>query len=1166
MSEKTTPEEKPAAKRSGSDPAGVRRGLSVRRWLLVAGVAAVLAVPVLVVGVWYGILPSEMGTQQTLAFLNRQLTNFSNLRLRTDQVQPTVTGLDLRGVRVEVRTEDDWSPLLTAPQVEVGVSVWDLVLRRAQTFEVRMSEPVFTLAFDDSGRAITPKFRGGDDKPKTEPSPESGNALRVVLEEASFLVARPDESQEWWLDGTLDVGARPSGGAYEIEIREGSGFLPQLGLVVTELTGNGEASTEQVQVSDLRVVTDAGVLAGQGRMGSGEIDIELEADRWPWEFLAEILEQPFVDVPGDLAVRARVTGSLDAPVVETTLEGVWREETFTTDLRGRLADEGVVLENARLTWAGTSVSGSGLFQFDGNWDLDAQVRHLDLSRLERLAPALSLPESDFGGPVRVRSRQGRLEVEHMGLEGQLAGISVDSLGVVWSYDAGVVEWRSRGGLAHGVASINGLWDGTELDINANGTQIDVRDFGSLHFLLDDFQRGKGTVSLTLRGPPSRLELNGAARLIDARWRNIDSELLGGRFGGTLGKGVDSIGVRGSARRGAVGLASCGYAGDGSRLEQYLDHRDRPACGPIRYHPDTLSRRRARRGSMDSLVLAGRAPRRRADSSGAGAGTPAHRAARDPFRVAASRRGDGCSGDCRRVVAGSQDGPGSECDAARCLGHSTVLARNVLGWPGRSHGRSGRRGRLNSRSNWRAPPIPSSCVARAWMPPPSDSAPSATAISSRCKSSSGEAIKEMQTPNSSRVGRGTTWGSASGWSVLSSQRTGVARSPYDLSTWRSGARSSMSPPSGKGIAELELELGPPGERRRGKSSGSIEDLAWNGYRVEEAEWEIALRDDRLHIDEFALRIEDESLRVEGEIPLVLAWHEGSRAWFPDRPMRLDVEIPEAGLPYLPLFLPQIAAAEGKLESNLRFEGTPANPLVYGSVHVREGALRVSGREEIYRDVEIDAELTGDRIEMARIEARQHSDGKIEGKGWFQLSGENSGAYQLDLVATNALAQASGEYAVSFDGEFVISDGPRFERQLLATPMVRGALRVRSGVVLYDFADPDNVVYFTGPQQAPAYVYEIEIDAPRRAFWRTPSANIEMSVDMTMSQTIDQLKMWGRIESIRGHLLFLGEQIRCRARRARVRFGGIARPEDRHRVADDGDPLARGGTVRKRGDSH
>jgi autotransporter translocation and assembly factor TamB len=323
----------------------------------------------------------------------------------------------------------------------------------------------------------------------------------------------------------------------------------------------------------------------------------------------------------------------------------------------------------------------------------------------------------------------------------------------------------------------------------------------------------------------------------------------------------------------------------------------------------------------------------------------------------------------------------------------------------------------------------------------------------------------------------------------------------------------------GTLTASVDLAGEGKERTGRTRGRIRDFGFNGYRFDAVEWQAHYADERLTLDPVSAGVGEEALRLTGVLPLRPVWGESVKSWFPEEPVDIRVELPEGTLARLPLFLPQLAAAEGKLVADIRVRGTPRKPELRGSLDIREAGIRVTGREEIYRQVRASVALEGDRIVIRDIEARQGSDGALRGNGEYQLFGEDAGRYRLVMRADNALAQASGEYAVSFDGDFIITDGPRVPGVVIAIPHIQGRVEVRTGVILYDFADPENVVYLTGPRQTPMYIYEIEVDAPRRVYWRTPGANIELEADLTMSQSLEGLKMWGTVKSLRGTYFFL-----------------------------------------------
>ena len=80
-------------------------------------------------------------------------------------------------------------------------------------------------------------------------------------------------------------------------------------------------------------------------------------------------------------------------------------------------------------------------------------------------------------------------------------------------------------------------------------------------------------------------------------------------------------------------------------------------------------------------------------------------------------------------------------------------------------------------------------------------------------------------------------------------------------------------------------------------------------------------------------------------------------------------------WLPLILPQIAAASGRVNLDVRITGTPKHPYASGSLVVRDGAVRPANREEVLTAVTGTVALDGERaarrvVRGAPGQARAH----------------------------------------------------------------------------------------------------------------------------------------------------------------------------------------------------
>jgi hypothetical protein len=1109
MSERNQPEEK-----SG------RGGSGQKRVLFWFAIGLLIATPIAAGLLWFYFLPTRVGTDQALSFVNRQLASASNLRLSSDVVTPIWNGMILTDVRVEVERDGVWRPLLRSPEITIDVSLLDLALSRRQTFTVEAKSPILTLFHDEAGDAVLPVLRSGGKKERSSSDSDSreGDGFHLRLEGAQFWVTKDENTVVWWRNGTLQVDALPRSDGYDIEIIEGGGFLPQLGLVVGELHGRGAVTGEGFFVDELSVQTDAGSVAASGHLLDQQLTAQLSAEQWPWEFFAEILEQPGVDVPGTVQIKAEISGPLKSPVVVTELDGFWREEAFRAVLSGELDDPAIRLTSARVEWGATTIEGTGRFQFDGRWSLAANVAGLDLAQLKRLAPWISLPVSDLSGPMRMEGDRGRLRVIHEDLSGSFAGIPLEEVAGEWSLDGRAVEWTGMGSAADGVVEASGTWDGEQLAVRGSGDGVRLAALHDLHHSLSHFESGRGRFEFEAVGPSGAVDIIGRSQLSGASWRWFGAGELGVDFDGRLGGGNDSLNlvVRGSD-----------FTAQGTPFDT-VTARGRWRRGEMRVSSLHVARGDTSISASFTTVILESGWAINASSLRLRAGE-AILIADGPVRLDFADGGldfqtfnlRGNAGQCQlagwvRGVDANLSVTTQDLDLGLVLGglmETPITGRVDLD----AHVTSGE-DRLHLVLEAAAPAVR---YGEAEME---------SLVASLVIGRDGSSVDIEHLDFHSSAGHLTASGSG-----LLPEGAVSAEQPWwkplgKMQTWRGTARaenldlsilSQLIPGEREITGEVNaiIDLQGPASNRVGRTDGSISGFSLSGYRFDEVAWEASYDDERLTITGLSASVGEDALRFSGHLPLTLVWGEKTAAWFPDRPMDLRVELPEGTVRHLPLFLPQLAAAEGKVAADIRLRGTPHQPQLHGSLDLSEAGIRVTGREEIYRDLHASVQLEGERIVIRDIEARQGSDGGLKGSGEYWLFGENAGQYRLELRAENALAQASGEYAVSFDGDFVVTDGPRIPGVVIAIPHVQGKLQVRTGVILYDFSDPENVVYLTGPRQSPMYIYDLELEAPRRVYWRTPSANIELEANLNMSQSLEGLKMWGTMRSLRGTYYFL-----------------------------------------------
>jgi translocation-and-assembly-module (TAM) inner membrane subunit TamB-like protein len=113
-------------------------------------------------------------------------------------------------------------------------------------------------------------------------------------------------------------------------------------------------------------------------------------------------------------------------------------------------------------------------------------------------------------------------------------------------------------------------------------------------------------------------------------------------------------------------------------------------------------------------------------------------------------------------------------------------------------------------------------------------------------------------------------------------------------------------------------------------------------------------------------------------------------------------------------------------------------------------------------------------------------------------------------------------VLFDGDFVVSDGPRIGGEVL--PEVAGQAILKRGVIEFDFANQSEVEKRAATTQPLYWTYRLQLEATNNLRWRTNDADIEFDADLDLQQTADSLLIYGEMKSLRGTYWFLSNRFK------------------------------------------
>ncbi len=1080
-------------------------------WLVVAGIVLVLGVAV-VTGILYVTRRTEWVAQELSLFVNHTLTARSDVTVELKDVRGDPFG-DLTLVQPRIRFRDgDLPPLLAADRIVLGYSAWALLTGRERSLEVRVEHPTVRISRGKDGHIRWPRWEAGPRGPAGKPVD-----VRVMVHGGRVVAPAGLEGVE---GVELEVGVR-TGKVLRARVSHLSWTHGPFGAVLEALRADAVVDDSvRVTVAELRGPELA--LSGRAawaRTGT-EKTVHLDVTRLRWGLLARVFKNRALEVPGEGALTLDARG-----------DRKWRG-----DFR------------SALTWNGLAAAGTGTGTWDGTHlrleplDMDSKAGALRGwltyvkegwaigGDVERGDPAQwgairipGWPAGDLNGrfhyavDTRVKGRaSSRLDASLGG--SLLAGWRVDSarVGVDFPYRMPVrftVETQRRGGGFGLVAATTASgWGGTYV---VHDLPLEEWPDGRASGLRGMLRQGSGTVRADSLGLFVTGALDGTGTtwlgMQSARWRldGVDGRLLPTpQLGATahlrdvmyLGAHFDSAAVAFALGDRMVALnqvraeaadtvvVADGHARwDRDRWALDLDHAEArsaqfgwKADPPVRLAGDPKGvdflRLEARDGDA-RLRIAGRwaAPGGTYDWDFSGThlqlgrlGLPLEWGLTGSAAVRLEVRG--VPGDPRWTLIADASRPGMRGHAADSV-HVTLA-----GGPSRAELRDGRfelgEGRLAGTLKFSGTPAP-------W-------------------------------PDTLTAAGVTRWlATATRWEgTFHADRLPVERVQAFVPDARGFA----------GALTGTLEVGGGPSRPELTLDASVREPRWRDFVAEDLHAVAGYRDGRLTVRSLRLSQRTLSSEINGSMPLRLAL--GRPVEVPEDSMSWRLAMPVGDLGLVPLFVPQVASARGRFDAQASVQGSARHPRLSGFARIRDGAVRLEGREEVLEGLTADLHFSESRINVDSLVARQGARGRVAGGGVVELRGLALKGYRFDLRLRDFSAVEQGLYAAAFDGDFVVTNGPRVHGQTL--PLVVGDVRLDRAAILFDFANQSEMQRLAATTQPLFWVYRVRLNASDNLHWQPPNGDIEFSADLTVEQSTDSLLVFGDMSALRGSYWFLSNR--------------------------------------------
>lgn len=239
-------------------------------------------------------------------------------------------------------------------------------------------------------------------------------------------------------------------------------------------------------------------------------------------------------------------------------------------------------------------------------------------------------------------------------------------------------------------------------------------------------------------------------------------------------------------------------------------------------------------------------------------------------------------------------------------------------------------------------------------------------------------------------------------------------------------------------------------------------------------------------------------ITGQIPVDLSFFAKERL-LRDRPFQLTVRITDADFKLASVIYPAyVASSAGKFSVMAGVSGTPRAPAIQGSVKLKDGIVRLAGREEVVNKIQLEGAFDQNQLTITSMTGAQGAKGKLTGSGTWQWGGLGGkaipieagppGKYAFKVNASNFTVTDRETYAMQLTGTFTIANGRTEEGKQI--PFITGSSTLAKGNLTLDLAatDQEEIVL--------PFYYDVSVDVPQGLFYRTVDSEVELQGNLRL----------------------------------------------------------------------
>ena len=208
----------------------------------------------------------------------------------------------------------------------------------------------------------------------------------------------------------------------------------------------------------------------------------------------------------------------------------------------------------------------------------------------------------------------------------------------------------------------------------------------------------------------------------------------------------------------------------------------------------------------------------------------------------------------------------------------------------------------------------------------------------------------------------------------------------------------NPPAVSGEMDMLVTLGgtfanPAGEGALTVANGSVAGVGFDSLAAS-----LNLKDDHINLEQLQATKDAYGVKAAGDIPLDIFRSKEQRR-NPRAEMNITMDLNEARLGILPAMTKMVEWGVGETQGQVRLAGTLEEPLLYGSLKVTDGAVKVKDLDTVLESINLDVDFQGNNV-LLRDLSTKLGKGKLSAQGSYALHTTEDVAYNLQIKADNA----------------------------------------------------------------------------------------------------------------------------------------------------------------------